>query len=60
MTPERAVRAGLRILEAIADLNEAIRALDLAVRVGVDTGEAVVGAGRAPGARRGHGRPAMW
>src|SRR5215475_13143240 len=40
--PERAVRAGLRILEAIADLNEADAGLGLAVRVGVETGEAVV------------------
>jgi class 3 adenylate cyclase len=40
--PERAVRAGLRILEAIAELNEREPALDLQVRVGIDTGEAVV------------------
>src|SRR5215813_7855751 len=40
--PERAVRAGLRILEAIADLNEADPGLGLAVRVGVESGEAVV------------------
>jgi class 3 adenylate cyclase len=40
--PERAVRAGLRILEAIADLNEEHAGLGLAVRVGVETGEAVV------------------
>jgi class 3 adenylate cyclase/tetratricopeptide (TPR) repeat protein len=40
--PERAVRAGLRILDAIADLNEEHAGLGLAVRVGVETGEAVV------------------
>ncbi len=46
--PERAVRAGLRILEAIADLNEADPGLGLAVRVGVETGEAVIALGAAP------------
>jgi class 3 adenylate cyclase/tetratricopeptide (TPR) repeat protein len=40
--PERAVRAGLRILEAIGDLNEEDAGLDLKVRVGVETGEAMV------------------
>src|SRR5437016_10836614 len=40
--PERAVRAGLRIIEAISDLNEADPGLDLQVRVGLETGEAVV------------------
>jgi class 3 adenylate cyclase/tetratricopeptide (TPR) repeat protein len=39
---ERAVRAGLRILEAIGELNEADPELDLQVRVGINTGEAVV------------------
>jgi class 3 adenylate cyclase len=39
---ERAVRSGLRILGAIEELNEAHAHLDLAVRVGINTGEAVV------------------
>jgi len=45
---ERAVRAGLRILEAIAELNEADPGLDLQVRVGINTGEAVVAIGARP------------
>jgi class 3 adenylate cyclase len=39
---ERAVRAGLAILDAIAELNESDPALGLQVRVGINTGEAVV------------------
>lgn len=39
---ERAVRAGLRVLEAISELNEADPGLELQVRVGINTGEAVV------------------
>jgi class 3 adenylate cyclase/tetratricopeptide (TPR) repeat protein len=39
---ERAVRAGLRILEAIGELNDADPNRSLQVRVGVHTGEAVV------------------
>ena len=39
---ERAVRAGLTILEAIEELNAADAALSLQVRVGINTGEAVV------------------
>jgi class 3 adenylate cyclase/tetratricopeptide (TPR) repeat protein len=39
---ERSVRAALRILEAIADLNRADPILGLQVRVGINTGEAVV------------------
>ena len=46
--PERAVQAALRILDAIEDLNNVNPALELAVRVGISTGEAVV----ALGARR--------
>ena len=45
---ERAVRAGLRILEAIAELNEADPELELQVRVGINTGEAVVALGARP------------
>jgi class 3 adenylate cyclase len=45
---ERAVRAGLRILEAIEELNEAEPALSLQVRIGVNTGEAVVTLGARP------------
>ncbi len=45
---ERAVRAGLRILEAIAELNEADPALSLQVRIGIGTGEAVVALGARP------------
>ena len=40
--PERAVRSALRILEAIAELNEDETDLELQVRIGVNTGEAVV------------------
>ena len=40
--PERAVRAGLQILEAIAELNDREPTRDLQVRVGIDTGQAVV------------------
>jgi class 3 adenylate cyclase/tetratricopeptide (TPR) repeat protein len=40
--PERAVRAALVIREAIAELNEADPALDLHVRIGVTTGQALV------------------
>ncbi|HET7366953.1 MAG TPA: adenylate/guanylate cyclase domain-containing protein [Gaiella sp.] len=45
---ERAVRAGLRILEAIDELNEQDPALLLQVRIGIDTGEAVVALGARP------------
>ncbi|CAN5212894.1 hypothetical protein BH09ACT13_BH09ACT13_16470 [soil metagenome] len=40
--PERAVRAGLRILDTIADLNEEDPSLELSVRIGIATGEVVV------------------
>ena len=40
--PERAVRAALAIQEAIAEMNEADPALALEIRIGVNTGEALV------------------
>ena len=49
---ERAVRAGSALLEAIDELNEDDPALSLQVRVGINTGEAVV----ALGARRSRAR----
>jgi class 3 adenylate cyclase len=45
---ERAVRAGLRILEAIDELNEHDPVLSLQVRIGINTGEAVVALGARP------------
>ena len=39
---ERAVRAGLRLVEATAELDDQQPGLDLQVRVGVNTGEALV------------------
>ena len=50
--PERAVRAGLALLAAVAELN-AEQGLGLSVRVGVATGEAVVSTGARP--ERGEG-----
>ncbi|MBV9193237.1 MAG: AAA family ATPase [Solirubrobacterales bacterium] len=46
--PERAVRAGLGILDAISDLNEADAELGLQVRVGIETGEVIVAMGAQP------------
>ncbi len=46
--PERAVRAALAIQEAIAELNEADPTLELEVRIGVNTGEALVNLGARP------------
>src|SRR5512132_662116 len=40
--PERAVRCALRMLDAIAELNQAHPVLALAVRIGINTGEALV------------------
>jgi class 3 adenylate cyclase/tetratricopeptide (TPR) repeat protein len=45
---ERAVRAGLRILESIEELNAQDPALALQVRIGINTGEAVVALGARP------------
>jgi class 3 adenylate cyclase len=41
--PERAVRAGLAILEAISRLNEQLTDIKLSARVGIDSGIVVVG-----------------
>ncbi len=43
--PERAVRVALRIQTAVDELNEEHAGLDLSVRIGVNTGEAVVTTG---------------
>jgi class 3 adenylate cyclase/tetratricopeptide (TPR) repeat protein len=45
---ERAVRVSLRILQAIAELNEGDPGLGLQVRIGINTGEAVVSLGARP------------
>jgi predicted ATPase/class 3 adenylate cyclase len=45
---ERAVRAGLQVLDAIQELNKEDPALDLAVRAAVNTGEAIVDARQLP------------
>ena len=45
---ERAVRAALSIQDAIAELNEADPSLALEVRIGVNTGEALVALGARP------------
>jgi class 3 adenylate cyclase/tetratricopeptide (TPR) repeat protein len=45
---ERAVRAGLRVLQAIDELNSASPELDLRVRIGINTGETVVDRGARP------------
>ncbi len=45
---ERAIRAGLRVLEAIEELNAEDERLALQARVGIDTGEAVVVLGARP------------
>jgi class 3 adenylate cyclase/tetratricopeptide (TPR) repeat protein len=46
--PERAVRAALAIHEAIEELNEQHAGLELQVRIGVATGEALVSVGARP------------
>ncbi len=43
--PERAVRAGLRILEGVEELNEQNQTLSFAVRIGINSGEAMVTTG---------------
>ena len=54
--PERAVRAALAVRDAIGKLNERDDRLDLHVRVGVATGEALVALDAQPGGRRVDGR----
>jgi class 3 adenylate cyclase len=44
--PERAVRSALAILDAVEELNQGQPDLDLNVRIGITTGEAVVAADR--------------
>jgi class 3 adenylate cyclase/tetratricopeptide (TPR) repeat protein len=46
--PERAVRAALAALDAVAELNAADPDLDLHVHIGVTTGEALITPGAAP------------
>jgi class 3 adenylate cyclase/tetratricopeptide (TPR) repeat protein len=46
--PERAVRAALAIRDAMAEMNEQDSELDLHVRVGINTGEALVSLGASP------------
>ena len=50
--PERAVRAALAIKEGVADLNAQDAWLDLHIRIGVHTGEALVMLGRQTGPGR--------
>jgi class 3 adenylate cyclase len=50
--PERAIRAALRVLDAVSELNGSA-SLDLCVRIGINTGEAVVALGAS--AERGEG-----
>ena len=55
--PERAVRAASAIREAIAEMNEQDPALDLHVRVGINTGEVLISVGADPSrANAGRGR----
>lgn len=46
--PERAIRAGLAVRSALADLNAADEWLDLHIRIGIHTGEALVMLGARP------------
>jgi class 3 adenylate cyclase len=46
--PERAVRAALSVRSAIAEMNAADEQLDLQVRIGINTGEAIVSLGARP------------
>ena len=46
--PERAIRAGLQILEDVEEANSEQPGLELAVRIGINTGEAVIAFGQGP------------
>jgi class 3 adenylate cyclase/tetratricopeptide (TPR) repeat protein len=46
--PERAVRSALAIVDAVAELRERDPAMDLHVRIGVNTGEALIALGADP------------
>jgi class 3 adenylate cyclase/tetratricopeptide (TPR) repeat protein len=46
--PERAIRAALAIREAVVEMNEQDPELDLHLRVGINTGEALVSLGASP------------
>jgi class 3 adenylate cyclase/tetratricopeptide (TPR) repeat protein len=50
---ERAVRAGLRVLDAVQELNEEDPGFDLTVRAAVNTGEAIVDARQQPDSAQG-------
>ena len=54
--PERAVRCALRMLAAIEELNQDHPSLDLAVRIGITTGEALVRLGPGQQTEGGRGR----
>ena len=54
--PERAVRAALAIRDALTEMNEQDPELDLHLRVGINTGEALVSLGASP--RQGEGMAA--
>src|SRR5438309_6553312 len=47
--PERAIRAGLAVRRALAELNAEDEWLDLHIRIGIHTGEALVMLGARPG-----------
>ena len=46
--PERAIRAGLQILDDVQEANREQPGLELAVRIGINTGEAVIAFGQGP------------
>ena len=46
--PERAIRAGLQILDVVQEANSEQPGLELAVRIGINSGEAVIAFGQGP------------